>query len=565
MCKCADLLSDARHLVLTLKRFGVNSRPAATRSIRRSSAQRVRFAAICSTMVLLLCGGVLTNATADAVLTTEGLVEGKIVGEVEQFLGIPYATAPLGELRWRAPLPPQPRSGVLQATSYPAPCIQPGGASGAIPAPNEDCLYLNIYRPVGTVAGQDKPVLLHIHGAGFQGNSASLYDGTALATVNDMIVVFTNYRLGALGWLAHPALDAETADHASSGNYGLLDVVAALHWLNQNISAFGGHPNRVMITGSSAGGIIECALITAPSATGLFQRAVIESGECTKGSAFIVTHAFATGQGQGFAAALGCGDPATTAGCLRSASAQAILSATTGFTLARANVGGVLMPLHPVDAFAQARFIVPVMIGAVHDETRSSVLPTTGFPGTMQGYQQFMSNAFGASAPLVEAQYPPAAFSDPAYAAGAATSDSGYPSGIGVCPVLVEKVAALSRITKVYAYELNDPTGGINSSAAQPPGFVVGSEHGAQLKFFYNLQSIQPQTRTPEELDMQNRMLRYYGAFAGGRPLGDGNLVWPLFNLTQQVIRFQPTGDVLVPMSTVDAEHRCAFWASLGL
>jgi para-nitrobenzyl esterase len=512
-------------------------------------------------LLVLLAGAGSMQVAADPVLTNEGLVQGITFGQVEEFLGIPYATPPLGNLRWRAPLPPQAHQAVLQATTFAAPCFRAGGASGSIPAPSEDCLYLNIYRPLGSAPGQAKPVLVYIHGGGFGNGSGAGQDGTPLVLANDMLVVMINYRLGALGWLVAPALDAETIDGASSGNYGLLDMVAALRWLNQNVGAFGGNPNNVTIAGTSAGGIAVCALITAQGAAGLFNRGIIESGECTKTSVFIATHQNAAAQGQTLVSRLGCTNPATAAACLRSAGGASILSAASGLSVSTANIGGALMAMHPIDAFAQARFIVPVMIGANHDETRSSVLATTGFPATVQTYQQYLNNSFGALAALVATEYPLGAYSDPAYAAGAASSDSGFPSGIGVCPMLVEQANALARVTKTWAYELNDPNAGALS--AVPPGFEVGSEHVAEAKFLYN-SAVLPTSRTPAEQMMGDQVLHYWGAFAHGSFPTDGNLTWPLYNFGQQVIRFQPTGNVLVPMSLVSNEHHCAFWAGLG-
>jgi para-nitrobenzyl esterase len=295
---------------------------------------------------------------------------------------------------------------------------------------------------------------------------------------------------------------------------------------------------------------------------GLFNRAIIESGECTHTSTFIQPHQAVVAQGNMLAARLGCNVPATAAACLRSQSAADILSASSGLTVARANVGGPLLPLHPIDAIAQLDFIVPVIIGANHDEQRKGVIGTTGLPGTVQGYQQYLNNAFGASAPLVAAQYPLAAFSDPAYAAGAAASDSGVPSGIGVCPMLVELGGALSRVTQVWEYELDDPDAG--AAGPVPAGFQVGSEHGAEGKFLYDLKSIVPATKTPQEQLMGDQMLRYWGAFVRGSVPTDGTLVWPMYNSSQQVLRFQPTGNVLIPTAQVSSEHRCMCWATVG-
>ena len=173
-----------------------------------------------------------TNSSAVPVRTKQGPVQGVTVGNVEQFLGLPYAAPPVGNLRWKAPVPPKPYAGTLQATTFPAPCIQ-GNAPAGMPAPSEDCLYLNLYRPAGSQEGKKMPVLLYIHGGGFAGGSGSARDGSPLAGANDMIVIMINYRLGALGWLGLPALDAETSNGSSSGNYGFLDMAAALRWVQR--------------------------------------------------------------------------------------------------------------------------------------------------------------------------------------------------------------------------------------------------------------------------------------------------------------------------------------------
>jgi len=287
----------------------------------------------------------------------------------------------------------------------------------------------------------------------------------------------------------------------------------------------------------------------------------LESGECTTTSAFIITHRAALLQGALIAAKSGCTDPASFTSCLRSASTSTILAASTGVGQITANVGGHLMPQHPIQAFAAGDLDeIPTVVGAQHDELRSAPLATTGFPATVQGYQTYLSNAFGVLAPLVAAQYPAAAFADPAYAAGAAASDSGIPSGIGVCPMLIEQGNALMKVTRTFAYEMNDPTGGA-LAASLPAGFEIGSEHASEINFLYaQLGS----TRTAGEQQMAARMLRYWGTFARtGRP--EGALPWPaLHERSPNAIRFTPTGDVLVPWDMMSAEHRCGFWAQVG-
>lgn len=203
---------------------------------------------------------------------------------VEAFLGIPYASPPVGRNRWRAPQPPKPWKGLKAAQRFGAACIQAVQPAGRPPwtreymeqaTPSEDCLYLNVWRPAGEAA-ERLPVLVWLHGGGFVEGSSSvpIYDGAALAR-NDIIVVSINYRLGALGFLAHPGL---TAEAGSSGNYGLLDIASALRWVRINIGAFGGDPSRVTLAGQSAGSIAVHAMMASPAAEGLFVRAIAQSG-----------------------------------------------------------------------------------------------------------------------------------------------------------------------------------------------------------------------------------------------------------------------------------------------
>jgi para-nitrobenzyl esterase len=529
--------------------------------LKRNLASRI-VCASCASFVSALACVVALNAEGESVgatvRTRQGSVRGLIVGKVEEFRGLPYATPPVGDLRWRAPLPPKPFDGVREANSFPAPCVQ-GNAPAGFPAPSEDCLYLNLYRPAGATEGRKLPVLVYIHGGGFGGGTGSARDGAPLAASNDMIVIMINYRLGPLGWLALPALDAETP-RASSGNYGLLDMVAALEWIRENIAAFGGDAAAVTVAGTSAGGIGVCALMTAPLPQPLFARAVIESGECTHTSNFIISHQAALLRGAALAAKAGCADPAMFASCLRSKPAAAVQSAAMGLGQFVSNVGGEVMPRAPMDVIRSGSMRkIPVIVGATHDEQRSGPLNVTGFPATAESFNKYLAGAFGPLAPLVAAQYPLDKFADPAYAAGAAASDSGIPNGIGVCPMLVELGSALAKITQTFAYELNDPRA---STVSNFPAFEAGSLHTAEIPFLY----AQPGgTRSPEQLQLAARMQRYWATFTrDGRPT-DGARAWPALQAgAGDVLRFQPGGDTLVPWAAMSAEHRCEFWAGLG-
>jgi para-nitrobenzyl esterase len=213
--------------------------------------------------------------------TSCGRVEGKEQGALRVFAGIPYARPPVGELRLRQPRPPEPWTGVRPALDFGPWAPQdstPDGLTALKPGPrSEDCLTLNIWTPAGS--GDRLPVMVWVHGGGFVGGSGSapLYSGRALAE-REVVVVTINYRLGALGFLAHPELADEGPLGAASGNWGLLDVVESLRWIAANIAAFGGDPANVTLFGESAGAIAICDVLAMPVARGLFHRAIAQSG-----------------------------------------------------------------------------------------------------------------------------------------------------------------------------------------------------------------------------------------------------------------------------------------------
>jgi len=229
------------------------------------------------------------------------LTTGEVVGFVGPYdnhvwLGLPFAKPPTGELRWRAPRPPEPWSGTREALSYGSPCPQFASRIGGVDAPpgsvvgNEDCLYLNVFAPRFAEHEVPKPgallpVMFWIHGGGNSIGHAGFYDGGNLAASENVIVVTTNYRLGPLGWLHHPALsDAEATPLDRSGNYGTLDLVRALAWVRENAASFGGDPERVTIFGESSGGANVLSLLVSPLAKGLFHRAVVQSGGASTAS-----------------------------------------------------------------------------------------------------------------------------------------------------------------------------------------------------------------------------------------------------------------------------------------
>jgi len=210
----------------------------------------------------------------EQVKVEQGIVQGTIKDGLRIFKGIPFAAAPVGDLRWKAPQPAEKWEGVKQTTEY-APAASQGGNPPS--GKSEDCLYLNVWTPAKT-AKEKIPVLVWIYGGGFSfgATSEAVYDGENLAN-KGVILVSIAYRVGQLGFLAHPELSAENPNHVS-GNYGLLDQIAGLEWIQKNIAAFGGDPDKVTIFGESAGGISVSMLCASPLAKGLFQGAISESG-----------------------------------------------------------------------------------------------------------------------------------------------------------------------------------------------------------------------------------------------------------------------------------------------
>ncbi|HIK18780.1 MAG TPA: carboxylesterase family protein [Leptolyngbyaceae cyanobacterium M33_DOE_097] len=245
--------------------------------------QRNRVQTIAAIALTIISTGwtqvVTAQTTSKTVKIDAGALEGVVSGDVRAFKGIPYAAPPVGNLRWRSPQPVTPWKGIRKAVKYGNDCVQlpiPGDAGASGSTRSEDCLYLNVWTPANLKPGEKLPVMVWIHGGGFLNGAASVpfFNGSQFAR-QGVILVGINYRLGHMGFFAHPAL---TAAGGALANYALMDQLAALRWVQQNIDAFGGDPNQVTIAGESAGGISVVHLLTWPAAKGLFHRAAVLSG-----------------------------------------------------------------------------------------------------------------------------------------------------------------------------------------------------------------------------------------------------------------------------------------------
>ena len=334
-----------------------------------------------ASMSIVAVAGVVSAqpAAAPRVRVDTGMLEGRDADGVIAFKGIPFAAPPVGPLRWRAPQPAMPWEGVRDAGHYGHDCMQKPFDSDAAPLgtqPAEDCLYANVWRPTG--GGRALPVMVWIYGGGFVNGGASppTYAGTELARQGIMVVSF-NYRLGRFGTFVHPGLTRADADQGLLANYGYMDQIAALRWVQRNIAAFGGDPGNVTIVGESAGGISVHALVTSPMARGLFRRAVIQSGgpiamgDATLAAAQAASLGFARGQG------IDDADPAALAK-LRALPPERVVDGLNLATMtpppgtARTYSSPVLDGRITVDApaaYAAGHFArVPVMIGATSDD-----------------------------------------------------------------------------------------------------------------------------------------------------------------------------------------------------
>ncbi|MDR3723465.1 MAG: carboxylesterase family protein [Terracidiphilus sp.] len=333
----------------------------------------------------------IAAAASDPVASTAaGRLRGRSHGEGAVFKGIPYAQPPVGALRWKAPLAPLPWNGERNAADFSAPCAQTnqGYNEESAKQGREDCLYLNVWTPEWPVK-TSHAVMVWIHGGGNTAGSASRqsFDRQTLSK-QGIVLVTINYRVGALGFFSHPELTAEN-EHRSSGNYGLLDQIAALTWVKQNIANFGGDPDNVTIAGQSAGAIDLGLLMTSPRASGLFHRAIAESGTVLVYQKLTPPLRSAEETGIQFAQKLRAPDK-DAVGYLRSLSVEQIVSASQGLP-ADPNVDGWVIPRLPAEVYLEGRERhIPMLIG---NNGREHV-----FAGAEDALEKAIRKSFGSRA-----------------------------------------------------------------------------------------------------------------------------------------------------------------------
>jgi len=503
---------------------------------------------------LLLWSGAVAEAgrghdSRDPVVrTADGALRGIQAGSAEAFLGVPFAAPPVKGLRFAPPAPVAAWRGVRDARRQAPACQQfePGGVRET-QATSEDCLYLDVYRPRRTSRSAELPVIVWVHGGGYTQGTGVIYGGQTLATLARSVVVTINYRVGALGYLALEQLDDENPS-TGSGNWGLLDQIAALHWVQRNIAAFGGDADNVTIAGQSAGGSSVCSLLTSPMAAGLFDRATIQSAYCG-----LLERSLADAQTQGlaFADQVGCTDAAGRLACLRRAWAPQLVTAFQTAGGAGPVVGTPTLPTGSFETIAGDRWNkVPVIIGATAHEGR---LFLSGTPDlTAEDYEAWLSS-FGSNAASVAARYPLADYRSPFHAQAEALGDSFIYCGTDRTAKL------LATKTPMFRYEFDDP----NSPTLygfQPAGVDMSSTHSAELAYLFDFTlGAEPLPRTSERLAAQ--MKRYWGSFAAdGNPNARRLPYWPRYLPgTHRTLILRPDGPRVA--TDVSERHHCDFWA----
>ena len=494
-------------------------RPAARR-LNRAMGGTCRVLAVASVTAAAVAMGA-AQAQSLPVTTTSGVVQGNTADAngVTSFRGIPFAAPPVGPLRWRAPAPVVPASGTRGAFSYGPACI-----AALAPNPNtqsEDCLTVNVWTPDLNPA-TPKAVMVWIYGGGFQFGASSdpRYDGSHLAA-HDVVVVSLNYRVGVLGFLADAQLDAEAG---TSGNYGLMDQIAALQWVRQNIAAFGGDPNRVTIFGESAGAHAVGMLLASPQTKGLINGAILESGAFwdlgVTGS--IATHAEADALGAGFVAKFPPGQDLRALDAFTVNAADPYPGTTSAFPISP-NLDGKVLNVSPAEAFIRGQTPnVPLLAGwnaAEYFLFQPFALPHA----TAAAFDAAAANLFATRClPQFSALYPAA--TDPQATPSAFQLDGDTTIAEQTWEALADTRRAGAAPAYAYNFTYTSPYSPIASHTAELP-FVFGTAASTKVSF-----NPGGPPASAADLQFSGILQSYWTNFAKtGNPNGPGLPAWPVF------------------------------------
>ena len=486
--------------------------------------------------LLFLLTPFILVAQSPIVNTTAGKVSGVENNGIQVFKGIPFAAPPVGDLRWKAPQPVTPWDGVKKCVAFGASPVQ------APPVPfmcwseeylipkepiGEDCLYLNVWAPKKSTT--KKAVLVYIYGGGFRSGGAgcAIYDGTAMAK-KDIVFVTINYRVGVFGFLAHPELSKESANK-TSGNYALLDMIAALKWVKENIASFGGDPSRVTIAGQSAGAFAVNFLAASPLAKGLIHGAIAESGGSILPSsirpAMHLSQAEATGID--FAKSLGCNSIAD----LRKKSADEILNANPGA------IGpfedGYVVPTSMLQTYLSGKQNdIPTILGWNLDDKM------IGKPAPAKQFEEDIKKQFGANAEKLLAQYP--ATNDAI--AAASQGDLSRDQTFGIQGYTWASLQSEHGKAPIYVYSFN------RKLPPSSPANDFGAFHTGEVPYAYNnLHTVKNRPFTKADFELADQMSSYWSNFAKtGNPNGSTLINWPAYTKeAKQIIQLDTKSQVV--------------------
>jgi para-nitrobenzyl esterase len=460
------------------------------------------------------------------VVTTEGAVAGVHRDGISEFFGIPYATPPMGNLRWQPPQPHAKWSGTWQATSFGGDCVQNQPGLFAHPSLTEDCLYLNVYTPdnYASTPNDHRGVLVWFPGGAMTAGESDDYDGSTLVQQGDAVVVTVNFRVGILGFFAQSQLDAE--GH-TFGNYGTMDEQMALKWVQRNIAKFGGDPHHVTIFGQSGGATAVMINLISPLSKGLFQRIINESG----------THITATPlpaaeqRGAALAAKAGCSAASDVMACMRALTPLQILQLgppTPNYFV----VDGKVVTQDPFETYRAGTFNhVPIMTGLVEDEQAFFMPEISGGPPVpsakpldAQGYADYVRSYGDENVAALTAAYPLSAFASPSLA------EIALAEGNKAC-IARQFDRWWSQRVPVYAYQFDDETAPSYFPAVSYP---TRAFHTSELEYIFTLfhgGQGRPHKLNPAQQKLANQLALYWGTFArNGDPNSAGNPHWQAYS-----------------------------------
>jgi para-nitrobenzyl esterase len=461
----------------------------------------------------IICSTVPALAQIATAKVAGGIVEGVVKDGIASFKGVPFAAPPVGDLRWRSPQPVKPWQGVKKADKFaPGPMQDTafGAKLGGSQEISEDCLYLNVWTGAKK-AGENRPVMVWIYGGGFGigMTSTPTYDGTNLAK-KGVVLVSVAYRVGPMGFLAHPELSKESGK--GSGAYGIQDQIAGLKWVKENIAQFGGDPSNVTIFGESAGGMSVGMLVTSPMATGLFQRAISESG----GAMGSRSPALKTAEEQGktYLSKLG----ANSIKAARALSAETIQKDTKGMGSFRPVADSVTIASNPYEVFEAGKFNdTPILVGTNSNEGGLFVTQTT----TSAEFEKMVRSQYAAGAEAILKAYPHATDAEATRAAKDLMRESTF-----AWPTWAwAKMQSIKGKNKAFVYYFDRRT----------PASPDGANHAAEISYVFRNLGGMGGGNGPEDKTLSDLLSSYWVNFATkGDPNGQGLPVWPIFDTKEQ-------------------------------